>query len=59
MRGKFSCIQNPRTFRPGSLNREVLQYAEDCVVVAPQSVRDRLKHKVRNICHLYEIETRD
>lgn len=39
--------------------REVLQHAEDCVVVAPQSVRDRLKQKVRNLCDLYEIETRD
>jgi hypothetical protein len=37
--------------------REVMQYGEDCVIVAPDSVRDRIKQKVRTLCQLYDIET--
>ncbi|GAB4203723.1 MAG: WYL domain-containing protein [Coleofasciculaceae cyanobacterium] len=37
--------------------REVMQYGEDCVVVSPDSVRDRIKQKVRALCQLYDIET--
>lgn len=38
--------------------REVMQYAEDCVIVSPDSLRDRIKQKLRTLCHLYDIETR-
>lgn len=48
-----------RVVNPFWLIREVSRYWEDCVIVAPDSMRDRLKQKVRNLCHLYEIETRD
>lgn len=37
--------------------REVMQYGEECVVVSPDSVRDRIKQKVRALCQLYDIET--
>lgn len=39
-------------------NREVMQYAPDCVVISPENVRDRLKQKLRTLCNLYDIETR-
>ncbi|RCJ39411.1 WYL domain-containing protein [Nostoc punctiforme NIES-2108] len=38
--------------------REVMQYAPDCVVISPESVRDRLKQKLLTLCNLYDIETR-
>ncbi|HEY9675903.1 MAG TPA: WYL domain-containing protein [Waterburya sp.] len=38
--------------------REVMQYADDCVIVSPDSLRDRIKQKLRTLCHLYDIETR-
>ncbi|MBE9198016.1 MULTISPECIES: WYL domain-containing protein [unclassified Nodularia (in: cyanobacteria)] len=38
-------------------NREVMQYAPDCVVIMPENVRDRLKQKLLTLCHLYDIET--
>ncbi|MCA1990424.1 MAG: WYL domain-containing protein [Coleofasciculus sp. S288] len=38
--------------------REVMQYGEDCVIVAPDSVRDRIKQKLLTLCHLYNIETK-
>jgi hypothetical protein len=37
--------------------REVMQYGEDCEIVAPENVRDRIKQKVRALCQLYDIET--
>ncbi|OUL21995.1 WYL domain-containing protein [Nostoc sp. 106C] len=40
-------------------NREVMQYAPDCVVILPESVRARLKQKLRTLCQLYDIETND
>lgn len=40
-------------------SREVMQYAPDCVVVSPENLRDRLKQKLRTLCQLYDIETRD
>ncbi|MBW4645166.1 MAG: WYL domain-containing protein [Goleter apudmare HA4340-LM2] len=39
--------------------REVMQYAPDCVVIAPENVRDRLKQKLLTLCQLYDIETRE
>ena len=38
--------------------REVMQYGEDCVIVSPESVRDRIKQKLLTLCHLYNIETK-
>lgn len=35
--------------------REVMQYAPDCVVVTPNSVRDRIKAKIRTLSDLYEM----
>jgi predicted DNA-binding transcriptional regulator YafY len=35
--------------------REVMQYGEDCVVVSPESVRDRIKQKVKFLCNQYNI----
>jgi predicted DNA-binding transcriptional regulator YafY len=35
--------------------REVMQYAPDCVVASPDSVRDRIKQKLRNLCNLYQM----
>ncbi len=39
--------------------REVLRYGEDCMVVSPESVRDRLKQKLKSMCYQYEIEIQD
>lgn len=35
--------------------REILRYGEDCVVVAPESVRERFKQKVRSLYEQYEL----
>ncbi|WP_375513650.1 transcriptional regulator [uncultured Nostoc sp.] len=40
------------------LIREVARYWEDCVIVSPESLRDRLKQKLLTLCNLYDIETR-
>lgn len=47
-----------RVANPFWLIREVSRYWEDCVILAPDSLRDRLKQKLRSLCHLYDIETR-
>lgn len=44
---------------PFWLIREVLRYEENCVIVSPESMRDRLTSKLRTLCQLYDIETRD
>jgi predicted DNA-binding transcriptional regulator YafY len=44
---------------PFWLIREVLRYGEDCVIVSPENVRDRLKQKLLTLCDLYGIETKD
>lgn len=41
------------------LIREVARYWEDCVIVSPESMRDRLKQKLRTLCQLYDIEIRE
>jgi predicted DNA-binding transcriptional regulator YafY len=46
-----------RVSNPFWLEREVLRYGGDCVVMSPESVRDRIKQKVRALCQLYDIET--
>ena len=43
---------------PFWLIREVSRYWEDCVILAPDSLRDRLKQKLRTLCNLYDIETK-
>lgn len=35
--------------------REVFRYGEDCVIVSPESVRDRFKQKLRSLCEHYEL----
>lgn len=37
------------------LIREVLRYEENCVVVSPGSVRDRIKQKLRSLCNAYDM----
>jgi len=39
--------------------REVLRYTPDCVVMSPDSVRSRLKQKLKSLCHQYDLEIRD
>ncbi|HAJ62050.1 MAG TPA: WYL domain-containing protein [Cyanobacteria bacterium UBA8543] len=39
--------------------REVMQYGEDCVIVSPESVRDRIKQKLRLQCQQYNMEIQD
>jgi len=34
--------------------REILRYGEDCVIIAPDSVRDRFKQKLNNLSRLYD-----
>ncbi|MBU7587334.1 MAG: transcriptional regulator [Nostoc sp. TH1S01] len=40
------------------LIREVARYWEDCVIVAPESLRERLKQKLFTLCNLYNVETK-
>jgi predicted DNA-binding transcriptional regulator YafY len=35
--------------------REAMQYAPDCIVVSPESMRDRIKRKIRQLSDLYDI----
>ncbi len=37
--------------------REVMQYTPDCAIASPESMRDRLKQKLRNLCRLYDMDT--
>lgn len=39
--------------------REVMQYAPDCVVISPESVRSRLTDKIKSLCQQYNLEIRD
>lgn len=39
--------------------REVMQYAEDCIVVSPENVRSRLREKVKSMCRQYDIEIQE
>ena len=41
------------------LIREVARYWENCVIVSPEPMRDRLKRKILTLCDLYDIETKD
>lgn len=39
--------------------REVMQYAPDCVVISPDSVRSRVVDKLKSLCSQYDLEIRD
>ncbi len=41
------------------LIREVSQYWEDCEIVSPESVRDRVKQKLRLQCQQYDLKIQD
>ncbi|QLE57046.1 WYL domain-containing protein [Nostoc sp. TCL26-01] len=36
--------------------REVMQYAPDCVIVAPENVRSLIQQKLLTLCQLYDLE---
>jgi predicted DNA-binding transcriptional regulator YafY len=36
--------------------REVMQYAPDCVIVAPDNVRSLIKEKLKTLCQHYDLE---
>jgi len=38
---------------------EVSRYWEDCVVVSPENVRDRVKQKLKSLCQQYDMDIRD
>ncbi|BBD58703.1 hypothetical protein NIES2109_14810 [Nostoc sp. HK-01] len=40
------------------LIREVARYWDECEIVSPEPMRDRLKQKIRTLCDLYDIETK-
>lgn len=40
------------------LIREVARYWENCVIVSPESLRNRLKQKLLSLCNLYDIDIR-
>ncbi|HEY9604105.1 MAG TPA: WYL domain-containing protein, partial [Allocoleopsis sp.] len=46
-----------RVVNPFWLIREVSRYWEDCLIISPDSLRDRLKQKLRTLCDFYDIET--
>ena len=35
--------------------REVLQYGEDCVVISPDNIREKVKQKLRSLCQQYDL----
>ena len=37
--------------------REVRRYGENCIIMSPQSVRDRFKQELRLLWELYGMET--
>jgi predicted DNA-binding transcriptional regulator YafY len=39
--------------------REVMQYAEDCVIISPENVRSRLTDKLMVMCQQYKLEVRN
>lgn len=48
-----------RVVNPFWLVREVLRYGEDCVIVSPESMRDRLKQKLRLLGAEYDMSIAD
>jgi predicted DNA-binding transcriptional regulator YafY len=47
-----------RVSNPFWLEREVLRYGGDCVVMSPESLRKRLTEKLITLCQQYELEIR-
>ncbi|MGB3205994.1 MAG: WYL domain-containing protein [Crinalium sp.] len=45
-----------RVVNPFWLIREVFKYRRDCEIVAPDSVRDRVKQEIGKMCQLYKLE---
>ncbi len=45
-----------RVVNPFWLIREVLRYGQDCEIVAPNSLRDRVKQELRKLCERYDME---
>ena len=45
-----------RVVNPFWLIREVFKYGRDCEIVAPDSVRDRVKQQIRKMCEVYDLE---
>ncbi|MEM7552991.1 MAG: WYL domain-containing protein [Cyanobacteria bacterium P01_A01_bin.84] len=37
--------------------REISRYGKDCAIISPDSVRDRMKSQLHNLCNLYDIPT--
>jgi predicted DNA-binding transcriptional regulator YafY len=48
-----------RVSNPFWVEREVLRYGGDCVVMSPESLRDRIKQKLRLQCQQYDMEIRE
>jgi predicted DNA-binding transcriptional regulator YafY len=44
---------------PFWLIREVFRYGEDCIIVSPDSVRDRFRQKLIALCGQYDLEIRE
>ncbi|MDJ0553346.1 MAG: WYL domain-containing protein [Microcoleaceae cyanobacterium MO_207.B10] len=40
---------------PFWLIREVLRYGGDCIVISPDSIRDKIKEKLRSLCEQYDL----
>jgi len=48
-----------RVVKPFWLIREVRRYGKDCKIVAPDSVRKRVKQELRDLCQLYDLKIED
>lgn len=48
-----------RVANPFWLIREVLRYEENCVILAPESMRDRLIAKLKSLYHQYHVEIKN
>ncbi|WP_226576497.1 WYL domain-containing protein [Microseira wollei] len=48
-----------RVVNPFWLIREVSRYWEDCTILAPEAMRDRIKQKLIDLCRQYDLEIRD
>jgi len=46
-----------RVANPFWLIREVARYWDECAIASPESMRDRLKQKLRTLCRLYDMDT--
>lgn len=48
-----------RVVNPFWLIQEVSRYWEDCVIVTSDSIRDRVKQKLKTLCQNYDIPIQD